>query len=341
MFRRRKSAGERVLGLLPVLALVGLGIASVIVAMNLLVTVTPVALGVTPSPSPTASGPSFAPVRSYPIATDPPPTAVPIVAVPSTRPVVLDKRLAEHDPRGIWDVSIAYPAFQGSSTPWAADINDTIESVERMQADKFEQGPAGTRQQAGKTNRLQGNFVTELLTPRIAAFTLTWVDDTVPGHLAIIVSTLNLDLATGQPIAFDDMFTDPETALQLLSTQASDMLYVQLGAQWDQTAADLGLAPTHANFGNWALTANGLKVTFDQFQVVGGDRTPSVLVPWSALTAVMAGTGPVAELIGLSQPSPGPSGLPAASGSPAAQLSPSPAAPSATPTPNSTDPTGS
>jgi len=327
MFRRRKSIGERLIGFLPVLVLVGLGSASVIFAMNVLVRVAPVAIGGSPSPSPTISGPSFAVIPSYAIDTDAPPTPASTMSIPATSPVVRSKQLVEHDPAGVWNVSIAYPVFQAGSTPWASQINDEIGIVERMQADKFEQGPAGDRQRAGKTNNLQGTFTTELLTPRIASFTLTWVDDTVPGHVAIILSTLNLDLATGQPIEFDNMFTDPDTALQILSSQASDILYYQLGAAWDQAAAQLGTAPTHANFENWAVTRAGLKVTFDQFQVLSGDQTPVVVVPWSALSPVLAGSGPVAELTGANLASPAPS---AASPAP----SPSPGPPAGSPAPS-------
>jgi hypothetical protein len=324
MFRRRKSIAERIGDFIPVVALVALGSASVVVGMNILVRVAPVAIGGSPSPSSTIPGHSFPVIPSYAIATDTPvqPPAV-TESVPAARPTLLTKHISEHDPAGIWDVSIAYPAFLGGSTPFATDINDQIATVERAQADKFEAGPAAQRQQAGRVNHLQGTFAAELLTPRLASFTLSWTDDTIAGHVVITVSTITLDLATGQPVAFDDMFTDADAALQIMSGQASDSLYYQLGAAWDPTAAQLGTTPNHANFGNWALTRTGIKVTFDQFQVVNSDQTPSVVIPWSALAPVLVSSGPVADLAGPAiGATPGPTAGPTAAGPSPAQASP-------------------
>jgi hypothetical protein len=329
MFHRRKSVGDRVRDFIPVLTLVALGSGAVAVAMYVLVTFAPVVIGTGPSPSPADTGPTFPVVPSYAIVTEPP-SQLPVAtaSLPANLPVLGTRRLNEQDPAGVWDVSLAYPEFRTGSTPWATQINDEILTLERSQADRFEQGPAAARQQPGRTNHLVGTYATELLTPRLASFTLSWTDDTSPGHVATTVGTLTVDLATGQPIGFDDLFVDPDGALQILSTESADLLYYQLGAAWDQTIATQGTSPTHANFANWALTRDGLKVTFDQYQVVNGEQTPSVLVPWSALVPVLVTSGPVASLAGVApvQPSPaaGASGSAAPSGSAAASGSAAP-----------------
>jgi hypothetical protein len=266
------------------------------------------------------------------------PVQSPIVAasLPATTPVLFNKRLAEHDPAGVWDVSIEYPAFAGGSTPWASQLNDDVLALERMQADMFEQGPAAQRQQAGKANHLVGSYSSDLLTPELASFTLIWSDDTAPGNLTTTVGTLNVDLSTGQPIAFDDLFADPDAALQILSVQSADLLYYQLGAAWEPTTAQQGTTPTHDNFANWALTRNGLKVTFNQFQVIHSEQIPAVTVPWSALAPVVVSSGPVAVLAGVapapgsaapsSSASPGPSASASAGAIPSRSAGPSPSA---------------
>jgi hypothetical protein len=330
MFRRRRSFGDRVRSVLPIAFAVTFGIALMTGAMNLVVTVPPNPVS-GPTPRATPTPPTFPPIPSYPIVTDPPEvTAFPSIVLPTTKPLILTKRLLEHDPAGIWDVAVEYPAFQSTSTPLANDMNAGIEDLIRTQADQFEIGPASIRQRAGKVNHLVAGFTVELLTPALATFTLTWTDDTAPGAVHRGVLVLNFDLATGQPFDFDTVFSDSDAALAVLSTQASDLLYYQLGARWDQTRADLNLTPTHAHFANWAVTAAGLHVIFGQYQVVSSDELPSVTVPWSALRRyVRAGTA-VAVLSGAE-----PLATPTPTATPTLAASPPPESPTdATATPS-------
>ena len=320
MFRRRKSVGDRIRDFLPVVLLMAVGAVSVTVAMNILVTVTPVVIGGRPTPSPTPVPKVLPTIPSFAIITEPPEvTVMPSVTLPPMKPTIITKRLAEHDPNGVWDLSVAYPQFLSTSTPWAAEMNDTIGSFWRSLADQFESGPAVDRQRAGKVNRLTGTFTNEYLTPNLASFTLNWTDDTVPDNVLMGVANLNFDLGTGQPLVFDDLFADPDAALQILSTQTSDLLYYQLAASWDETTVRLGTTPTPGNFSNWEVTAGGMRITFNQFQVIATNVTPSVVVPWSALVPVLRPSGPVAALAGVAP-------LPEASlsPSPTAQPSPSP-----------------
>jgi len=316
MLRRNRTVGDRLKNTLPVFTLVGLGAVMVLIGMNILVVATPVVIP-TPSPSSAASVPSFPVIPSYAIGTDVPTSSEAAVAsLPATAPTILVRHLDEQDPDGIWDVSLAYPTFQTDSTPYAADMNDQIAALERSQADRFEQGPAAVRLVAGRTNHLIGDYTTDLVTPELAAFSFSWSAYITPGQTAVTIGTVNLDLSTGQAISFDDMFMDPQAALEILSTQSADLLYYQLGAAWNETQGQLGTAPSYGNFGNWVLTRAGLKIIFGQYQVVGSSQIVAVVVPWSALLPVLRSDGPVAVLSGAGSAAGNPiatptSGLPA------------------------------
>ena len=317
MFHRERGVGDRLRDLTPALVVLGLGAIVVAIAMNVLAIKDPVLIDRRPTPTPTATLPTFASIPSYAIVTDTPDVSpLPSAVLPSTRPTILTKRLSEHDPNGVWELSMAYPQFLGSSTPLATLMNGTIGDFERDTADQWEEGAAANRQLAGKVNHFVGTFTTDYVSSTLASFTLTWSDDTIPGQLVLGVTTFNFDLGTGQPIAFDDLFTDPDAALSILSTQTGDLLYYQLGAAWDEARGTAGTEPDRSNFLNFAVTPAGLKITFNQYQVVLTDVTPSVVVPWSALMPVLRPTGPVAELTGANVNSPGVTASPAAAPTP-------------------------
>ena len=302
MRQRRPPLTSRVADTLPLVGILGLCIVGVFVAMNVLVSAAPVAIDFT-SPSPSASaGPSLpgAPT-AIPFATDTSiATPAPSASVPDTRPTLINSAISESDPNGIWIVYLGYPAFLAGSTPWADAINADIGLEVRTRATQWEQGPASNRQVAGKTNVLSGKYTTELLTPALAAFTLTWEDDASASEPATGVGTLNFDLATGQRIAFDDLFSDADVALATISSAAQSQLMDRLGPNYDPVVVEEGTSPSRTNFINWAITPDGMKVTFAEHQVAKNlSSLQSVVVPWASLRGVMVPTGPVAKLAGL------------------------------------------
>jgi hypothetical protein len=73
-----------------------------------------------------------------------------------------------------------------------------------------------------------------------------------------------------------------------------------LGSSFDPTVAVDGTSPSPVNFSNWAVTKDGMRFTFAQYQVTTrADLQPTVIVPWDTLLPLLAQTGPVATVAGL------------------------------------------
>lgn len=282
----------------PAVVVVGFGIAGVYIAMNVLAAA-PVAVDTGPTPTPVVSPSLPGSPSALPLATTSPTvTPFPAASLPSYGPTFVHSYINESDPGGIWKVDLGYPSFVLGTTPWARAINADIKDEMAIRVAQWEEGSAGQRQVPGKVNKLTGSFTKELLTPALASFTLTWTDDSSAATPATFVETLNYDLSTGQRIAFDDLFTDTSSALDIISIDAQSLLQSQLGISYDPALAVKGTSALPANYLHWALNSNGLKITFDQNQVTPGKSLPLVVVPWSALRSTMVTTGPVARLAG-------------------------------------------
>jgi hypothetical protein len=269
MRTRKKSVFARAREAAPVLAVVGTGVAGVFVAMNLLAISAPVAVGrsypPTASPAPSFPGsPSVLPLASSTaIVTTPRPAQL-----PGKKPVIVNSAVSATDPKGAWVVYLAYPAFLAGTTPWAETFNDDILTELQARAAQWESGPAAIPRTSGVVNKLTGTFQTELLTSALAAFTLTWVDDSSTDGPVTNVETVNYDLSTGQRIGFDELFTVPAVALKVISTEAVPMLQAELGAEYDPSIAVEGTSATADNYNHWALRSSGLKITFGENQVI-------------------------------------------------------------------------
>jgi hypothetical protein len=224
MRARRKSTLARARDVAPVFVVIGIGVAAVFVAMNVLVTAAPVPIDQSPSPSVSAL-PSFPSTPSIlPASVTSIPTPAQTASLPAGRPTIVNSALSASASNRAWTVYLGYPAFVEGTTPWADDIDADILGELQTRAAQWEQGPAANRQAGAKVNTLSGTFTTELLTPALASFTMTWVDDSSPSGPGTSVETLNYDLSTGQRIAFDDLFIDSSNALAVISSAAVPLL---------------------------------------------------------------------------------------------------------------------
>ena len=301
MRARWKSNFANARDIAPVLAVIGIGITGVFVAMNVLVTA--VLVLTDDGPSPTVSvPPSFASSQSLRLRATPTPlvTPAPSASLPDAGPTLIHSAVSATDPHRNWTVYLLYPTFLAGTTPWADAIDADISSEVETRALQWEFGPAANQHVQGKANTLTGDFTTDLLTPELASFTLTWTDDSSTVEPALGVETLNYDLGTGQRMALSDVFTDPTAALAIISANALSMLQSQLGAAYNPAIAVEGTSPSPTNYNHWAITPDGVKITFAQYQVAPGHaRLPAVVVPWSALRQLIVKAGPVATLAGV------------------------------------------
>src|SRR5450756_1397592 len=124
---RQKSFMERARETVPVFVIIGMGIAGVFVAMNVLVTAVPVVIDQsTPTPS---AAPSFPVLPSIAPSEDPTRatyTLGPTASLPSVRPTIVRSAVSEKDANGVWLVHLSYPAFGAGTTPWAEAMNSEI-----------------------------------------------------------------------------------------------------------------------------------------------------------------------------------------------------------------------
>jgi hypothetical protein len=301
MRTRRRSLLARAGDIFHVFAVAGIGVVVVFVVMNILVTWAPIGVA-SPSPSVTPA-PSFpATLSAPPFAADSPfVTPAPTASLPATKPVLIRSAVSVADPKGNWSVYLEYPTFQSGTTPWADSIDAEMTDEVQTRASQWEVGPAADRRQGARMNKLTGSFTTETLTPALASFTLTWKDDiSAAPPPGLDVETVTYDLGTGQRLVFSDVFPDITSALATISVKARSLLQDQLGSGFDPAVAIDGTNPSPLNYSNWAVTKDGIRFTFSQYQVTArADLQPTVVVPWETIRPVMARTGPVATIAGL------------------------------------------
>lgn len=96
----------------------------------------------------------------------------------------------------------------------------------------------------------------------------------------------NYNLDTGDEIQLSDLFKPDADYLSVLSSYSRSVLEKQLS---DKRMIDDGTEPKPENFKNWNIQANGILITFNEYQVAPYvDGAQSVLIPYSILKPLLA-----------------------------------------------------
>jgi hypothetical protein len=114
-----------------------------------------------------------------------------------------------------------------------------------------------------------------------------------PYHLS---RTVNYDLEQGNDITLADLFLPNAAYLQTLSAYCTAQLKTRdIGFDPDIFQ---GADPTLDNYRNWNITADGLLITFNEYQVAAYAAGPqSVAVPYSELKTLIDPHGPLGKFV--------------------------------------------
>ena len=108
-----------------------------------------------------------------------------------------------------------------------------------------------------------------------------------PNHVSY---PLNYDLAAGRTLELGDLFMPGSDYLGTLSTYAVAEINTR-----DLSPFLEGADPKPENYKSWNLQADGLRITFDPYQVAAYAAGPqTVVVPWAELQSILRADGPAA-----------------------------------------------
>ena len=107
--------------------------------------------------------------------------------------------------------------------------------------------------------------------------------------------TLTFDLERGLQIQLFQLFQSDASYLQVIADYCKAELSTR-DIAFD--AFITGADPTEENYRNWNLTADGLLITFDEYQVAAYAAGPqTVLIPYSQLSSILDPQGPAAKIM--------------------------------------------
>jgi hypothetical protein len=195
-----------------------------------------------------------------------------------------------------YTISAQTPRFAGVDDPRVQDFNKAVSDLIQHEIGYFRENvlaqmPAhpvssGSSFNAQYTVIFQGGSLWSL------KFDFSGYADGAahPYHYSL---TYNYDLEQGQELSLEQLFPADSDYLRTLSRYCiAELSKRDIGFYG---GFQQGAEPTPQNYRNWSITASGLLVTFDEYQVAPYAAGPqTITVPYRELTTVMNPKGPLA-----------------------------------------------
>ena len=116
-----------------------------------------------------------------------------------------------------------------------------------------------------------------------------------PNHNTLV---FNYDLKAGRTLNLADLFKPDSDYLGVISRYAINALLKEMAPDPDADWIQTGAGASEENYKNWNLTRQGLKVTFDPYQVASYAEGPhEVVIPFAVLKDVINPNGLLAAFM--------------------------------------------
>ena len=224
-------------------------------------------------------------------------TSVPLI---SHQVTLASVPLSEANPGGdfpAYTINAQTPQLTGSDDPrvtaFNQRLNDLIVKEVDMWRQSFQQSPV-TPNSNGSSLDVKYTLVSQIADLWSFKFEFSFYSDGAahPGSYSI---TTNYDLGQGRELALGDLFLLNSNYLETIATYCANELSKQPFA--DPVFME-GAKPTVENYRTLNISPEGLRITFDEYQVAPYAAGPqAVTVPYAELKSLIDPQGPLASLV--------------------------------------------
>jgi hypothetical protein len=195
-----------------------------------------------------------------------------------------------------YTISAQTPKLAGTDDPRAQAFNDGVEKIVLKEIEYFRknvlaQMPAQSAM-SGSSFDVQYTVVLQQGNLWSLKFNFSGYADGA-AHPYQYNATFNFDLERGEKLSLGDLFPPDSDFLTVISRHCiSELTKRDIGFYG---GFQQGAEPTTDNYRNWNIAADGLLITFDEYQVAPyAAGTQTVIIPYSELNPLISSKSPLA-----------------------------------------------
>ncbi|HEY0005749.1 MAG TPA: DUF3298 domain-containing protein [Pyrinomonadaceae bacterium] len=223
---------------------------------------------------------------------------------------VVSKEIKEENKKARYRLDVEYPQLQGAAGGSAEAFNHEVSSRITKEINEWKSGAGLEAGEEDLSYDAPEDSFDESYDVRLANNDLVSIIFYVSvyehgaAHPSSYSSVINYDLKQGRTLKLANLFKPGASYLQSISAYSIKDLKRQAAkvkpddSLLTDESIEEGATPTEDNYQNWNITAKGLMITFDPYQVGPYAAGPQrVIIPYSALRDILDPNGPVAPLM--------------------------------------------
>jgi hypothetical protein len=225
------------------------------------------------------------------------PTLAPILPLVSQGLTLTFTKINETSASPVYTLTAQVPVLTGSNDLRVLQFNQQMEVLVQQEVYNFKQSLAGASDPPiamGSSFDLKYS----LASPWGDILSLKFdIDNYHDGaaHPVHYCRAFTFDLATGHQLNLDELFLPGTNYLQVLSDYCKTEL---AGRDIAFDASITGADPLPENYGNWNISADGLIITFDSYQVAANAAGPQIItIPYASMVGILDLRGPLAGFL--------------------------------------------
>jgi hypothetical protein len=229
---------------------------------------------------------------------------------------IVSRQIREKNKKLKYEIDAQYPQLSGSVDPNFEKFNQTVRSLITKKVNDFkkEMAPSAEDEPAPDSGNLateesQGSDITIGYEVALAKDDLISIEFAIGSYFAGAVhpnsytEVVNFDLKNGKLLKLGELFLPASKYVQTISKFSIQELKKQskeqgADAMLDDDWIQKGAGPDVTNYDKWAITKQGLEITFDPYQVgpyaAGSQR---IVVPYSALKDIIKPDGALGPFV--------------------------------------------
>jgi hypothetical protein len=196
-----------------------------------------------------------------------------------------------------YTIDIHTPVLEGSSDHRVEGFNELMHSIVQEELDGFKDWMAEMPTEPVTGGSFLGINFSQVSPPGdliSVKFTIAFYSDGA-AHPGQYSRSVTYDLESGAEVSLAELFLPVADYLKVISTFCvSELRSRDIGFDDQWTS---GANPTPENYRNWNVTADGLLITFDPYQVAAYAAGPQdVIISYAELATILNPNGPLAEI---------------------------------------------
>jgi hypothetical protein len=197
----------------------------------------------------------------------------------------------------VYTLTALTPFLAGSNEAQVQQFNLEVNNLVKQEVEDFKASMAGAANPPIE-NGSYFNLKYTLLSPWGNVLSLKFDINTYfdgAAHPGEYSRTFTFDLSSGHQVNLDQLFLPGSNFLQVIADFCkTDLGGREIGFDASQTGAD----PMPDNYRNWNISADGVVITFDTYQVAAGAAGPQiVIIPYTKLQSIIDPNGPLAGFL--------------------------------------------